>query len=143
MANTLPDLPYSYDALVPFISQIMELHHKKHHQTYVNALNAAEAAYTKAYEFTLCFHTPSSYRRYPVLVGEINRVHSGILLGRPGFEKSSSNQGRSPLESEYDVVIEGRDVAREKTDNVNIEDGRAISSRSSSRELDAPRHSKI
>ncbi|KAG1884522.1 Manganese/iron superoxide dismutase [Suillus subluteus] len=37
-------LPYAYDALEPFISrQIMELHHKKHHQTYVNALNAAEA----------------------------------------------------------------------------------------------------
>ncbi|KAK0493538.1 Manganese/iron superoxide dismutase [Armillaria luteobubalina] len=49
MANTLPDLPYGYDALEPFISrQIMELHHKKHHQTYVNALNAAEAAYAKA-----------------------------------------------------------------------------------------------
>jgi Fe-Mn family superoxide dismutase len=25
----------------------MELHHKKHHQTYVNALNAAEQAYAK------------------------------------------------------------------------------------------------
>jgi Fe-Mn family superoxide dismutase len=49
MANTLPDLPYAYDGLEPFISrQIMELHHKKHHQTYVNALNAAEAAYAKA-----------------------------------------------------------------------------------------------
>ncbi|KAJ7594085.1 manganese superoxide dismutase [Mycena floridula] len=49
MSNTLPDLPYGYDALEPYISkQIMELHHKKHHQTYVNALNAAEASYTKA-----------------------------------------------------------------------------------------------
>ena len=49
MANVLPDLPYPYDALEPYISrQIMELHHKKHHQTYVNALNAAEAAYAKA-----------------------------------------------------------------------------------------------
>ncbi|KAH0583169.1 Superoxide dismutase [Mn], mitochondrial [Termitomyces sp. J132] len=49
MSNTLPDLPYAYDALEPFISrQIMELHHKKHHQTYVNALNAAETAYAKA-----------------------------------------------------------------------------------------------
>ena len=46
--HTLPDLPYAYDALEPFISrQIMELHHKKHHQTYVNALNAAEQAYAK------------------------------------------------------------------------------------------------
>ncbi|KAF9010566.1 manganese superoxide dismutase [Cyathus striatus] len=49
MANVLPDLPYSYEALEPFISrQIMVLHHTKHHQTYVNALNAAEAAYAKA-----------------------------------------------------------------------------------------------
>ncbi|KAJ7084619.1 manganese superoxide dismutase [Mycena belliarum] len=49
MSNTLPDLPYAYDALEPYISkQIMELHHKKHHQTYVNALNAAEASYAKA-----------------------------------------------------------------------------------------------
>lgn len=47
--HTLPDLPYAYDALEPFISrQIMELHHKKHHQTYVNSLNAAEQAYAKA-----------------------------------------------------------------------------------------------
>jgi Fe-Mn family superoxide dismutase len=47
--HTLPDLPYPYEALEPFISrQIMELHHKKHHQTYVNALNAAETAYSKA-----------------------------------------------------------------------------------------------
>ncbi|KAM5545366.1 hypothetical protein V8D89_000979 [Ganoderma adspersum] len=49
MAHTLPDLPYAYNALEPFISQqIMELHHKKHHQTYVNSLNAAEQAYAKA-----------------------------------------------------------------------------------------------
>ncbi|KAF8647251.1 hypothetical protein AX16_006819 [Volvariella volvacea WC 439] len=49
MAHTLPDLPYDYNALEPFISeQIMTLHHKKHHQTYVNALNAAEEAYARA-----------------------------------------------------------------------------------------------
>ena len=41
--HTLPDLPYDYKALEPTISgQIMELHHKKHHQTYVNNYNAAE-----------------------------------------------------------------------------------------------------
>ena len=48
-AHTLPDLPYPYDGLEPHISrQIMELHHRKHHQTYVNALNAAEQAYAGA-----------------------------------------------------------------------------------------------
>ncbi|KAJ7290330.1 manganese superoxide dismutase [Mycena rebaudengoi] len=49
MSHELPPLPYAYDALEPYISkQIMELHHTKHHQTYVNALNAAEANYAKA-----------------------------------------------------------------------------------------------
>lgn len=39
---TLDPLPYSYDNLEPVISkQIMELHHDKHHQAYVNAANAA------------------------------------------------------------------------------------------------------
>lgn len=38
----LPPLPYSYDALEPAISaQIMEIHHQKHHQAYVNNFNAA------------------------------------------------------------------------------------------------------
>ena len=37
---TLPDLPYDYSALAPHIApEIMELHHSKHHDTYVTALN--------------------------------------------------------------------------------------------------------
>ncbi|GAG32817.1 unnamed protein product, partial [marine sediment metagenome] len=38
---TLPQLPYGYDQLQPYISQEqLTLHHQKHHQAYVNSANA-------------------------------------------------------------------------------------------------------
>ena len=41
MAFELPKLPYAYDALEPHIdARTMEIHHSKHHQTYVTKLNA-------------------------------------------------------------------------------------------------------
>ncbi|WP_111767709.1 superoxide dismutase [Nakamurella deserti] len=65
---TLPDLPYDYAALEPFISgKIMELHHDKHHATYVKGANdtldqLAEAREKNAFasvnglEKSLAFH---------------------------------------------------------------------------------------
>ncbi len=42
MAYTVPPLPYAYDALQPHIDKAtMEFHHDKHHQAYVDKVNAA------------------------------------------------------------------------------------------------------
>ena len=46
MAHQLPSLPYAFDALEPHIdAQTMEIHHGKHHQAYINNLNAALEAH--------------------------------------------------------------------------------------------------
>lgn len=46
MTHTLPPLPYAYDALEPYIdAKTMEIHHTKHHQTYVDKLNTALEKY--------------------------------------------------------------------------------------------------
>lgn len=71
--HTLPPLPYSYEALEPFISrQIMILHHQKHHQSYVDGLNKAELKLAEArrnqnfelvkhWERELAFHGSGHY----------------------------------------------------------------------------------
>ncbi len=50
----LPALPYAVDALEPYIDkQTMEIHHSKHHQTYINKLNEALVAKPEWAAFTI------------------------------------------------------------------------------------------
>jgi Fe-Mn family superoxide dismutase len=54
MIHQLPDLPYGYDALEPFIdTATMQLHHDKHHAAYVAKLNEALAKHPEVAEKTL------------------------------------------------------------------------------------------
>lgn len=53
MTFTLPTLGYEYDALSRSVSKdIMQLHHSKHHQTYVDKLNAALEGHTESTSLT-------------------------------------------------------------------------------------------
>lgn len=68
MAFELPKLPYEYNALEPVIdAQTMELHHSKHHQTYVDKLNAA-----------LVGHDDLAAKPIEQLLKEINQVPDDI-----------------------------------------------------------------
>jgi Fe-Mn family superoxide dismutase len=50
----LPQLPYSYDTLEPYIDKMtMEIHHTKHHQTYINNLNSALEKYPEFHNLDL------------------------------------------------------------------------------------------
>ena len=54
MQFKLPELPYSYDALEPYIdATTMEVHHTKHHATYVAKLNEALGGHPELQEKTL------------------------------------------------------------------------------------------
>ena len=53
MAHKLPDLPYDNNALEPYIdATTMGIHHGKHHQAYVNNLNAALEGHPELQEKT-------------------------------------------------------------------------------------------
>jgi len=54
MPHSLPPLPYAFDALEPHIdTQTMQIHHGKHHQAYVNNLNAALDKHPELHQKTL------------------------------------------------------------------------------------------
>jgi Fe-Mn family superoxide dismutase len=51
---SLPQLPYPYDALEPYIDKMtMEIHHTKHHQAYINNLNSALEKYPEFHNLEL------------------------------------------------------------------------------------------
>jgi len=54
MSYTLPELPYAYDALEPYMDEeTIHIHHDKHHNAYVNNLNAAVEKHPELFEKTV------------------------------------------------------------------------------------------
>ena len=68
MAHELPALPYDYNALEPHIdAQTMEIHHTKHHQTYVTKLNGALESYPQL-----------TSKGVDELIADLNSIPEGI-----------------------------------------------------------------
>ncbi len=73
MAFELPKLAYAYDALEPHIdARTMEIHHTKHHNTYITNLNGAVDK------------TPElAGKSLEALLGDLNAVPEGVRNGCP------------------------------------------------------------
>lgn len=108
--HTLPDLPYDYNALEPTISsEIMKLHHTKHHATYVNNLNVAEEKLAEA------LHKKDTTAI--IQLQNVIKFNGGGHLNHSIFWKNLCPSGKSmdanlkaAIESSFDSV----DVMKEK-----------------------------
>jgi len=85
MKYTLPTLPYGYNALEPAIdAQTMEIHHTKHHATYVQKLNDALAKVPALADEPL-EKLLADYQKLPADVREAIRNHGGGHLNHSLF----------------------------------------------------------
>lgn len=105
MAFTLPELPYAYDALEPHIdAKTMEIHHTKHHQTYIDKLNAA-LEWTEHAEKTL-EELLQSIDILPENIRGAVRNHGGGHWNHSFFWKIMSPEDTQPSD-EFKKVIAG------------------------------------
>jgi len=103
MVFTLPELPYAYDALEPHIdAKTMEIHHTKHHQAYIDKLNAALEG-TEHAEKTLA----ELLQSIDILPEEIRgavRNHGGGHRNHSFFRKIMTPEKTAPSEAFMKVI---------------------------------------
>ena len=93
MAHELPKLPYAFDALEPHIdAKTMEIHHGKHHATYVNKLNEALTNFPELQSKTV-EQLVSSLGSLPDSIRTAVNNHGGGHLNHSIFWNNMSAQG--------------------------------------------------
>jgi Fe-Mn family superoxide dismutase len=103
MTFTLPNLPYSYDALEPFIdAKTMEIHHSKHHNTYVNKLNEGLANYPELLNLDI-ENLVSRYNEIPDEIKNLVKNHGGGHLNHSIFWTLMSTNSSDRLELNEDL----------------------------------------
>ena len=85
MKHELPKLPYAYTALEPYMDEMtVKIHHDKHHQTYVDKLNAALEPYPELQELTV-EQLLSDLNKIPEAGRNAVRNHGGGVLNHNQF----------------------------------------------------------
>lgn len=121
MIYKLPELAYTYDALEPYIdAQTMEIHHTKHHQTYINNLNDALANYPHLREKPL----EELLNDLDALPGDVKKAirdNGGGTLNHTLFWHYMSPEGggepRGKLKSEIESAFGSFDGFKEEFSN--------------------------
>lgn len=105
MAHELPALPYSNDALEPHIDALtMEIHHDRHHGTYVNNLNGALDGHTDLQALDIV-ELLSNLDRVPDSIRTVVRNNGGGHLNHSMFWKQlSPNGGGQPTGELADAI---------------------------------------
>ena len=127
MKYTLPQLPYSYDALEPYIdARTMEIHHTKHHQTYVDKLNAALEKHPEFFEKSLedllrdPNQVPEDIRQAVINHGGGHHNHSlfWTIMGPAG--KGGGGEPNGALADEINQIFGGFEKFKESFTNAAI-----------------------
>ena len=96
MAYELPALSYAYDALEPHIdARTMEIHHTKHHQTYINTLNGA-----------LESHPDLAAKSVEDLVSDLDAVPEGIRGAVQNHGGGNDGKGRQQREVQAQPIVD-------------------------------------
>ena len=112
MSHTLPNLPYSYDALEPYIdAKTMEIHHSKHHNTYVSKLNTGLESYSDLAKYSI-LELISKYSELPEEIKTLVKNHGGGHLNHSIFWELMTPNYVEPSENLKSIIA---------TDYVNFE----------------------
>ncbi len=106
MTYTLPNLPYSYEALEPQIdSKTMEIHHSKHHNTYVTKLNAGLEKHPELLSLDI-YSLISKFNELPEDVKTVVKNHGGGHLNHSIFWETMTPNYEEPSENLKNIFKE-------------------------------------
>lgn len=113
MAFQLPELPYSYDALKPYMSaETLEYHHDKHHQTYVDTANKLIVD-TDLANASLEEAVVGSYKSHPTLFNNIGQIYNHNHFWQWMKKDGGGTKLPGALAQQIDADLGGYDKFRE------------------------------